>query len=54
MCFYEKKTNKSIINIGTSKDYSITYYTKLISKLILKKKIKILFDKTKPNGVLKK
>ena len=52
--FMKKKTKKSIINIGTGKDYSITYYAKLISKLILKKKIKILFDKTKPNGVLKK
>ena len=54
MCVFMKKTNKSIINIGTGKDYSITYYARLISKIILKKKIKILFDKTKPNGVLKK
>ena len=52
--FMKKKTKKSIINIGTGKDYSIVYYARLISKIILKKKIKILFDKTKPNGVLKK
>ena len=30
--FFMKKTKKSIINIGTGKDYSITYYAKLISK----------------------
>ena len=52
--FMKKKTKNSIINIGTGKDYSIVYYARLISKIILKKKIKIIFDKTKPNGVLKK
>ena len=52
--FMNKKTQHSIINIGTGKDFSITYYAKLISKLLLKKKIKISYDKSKPNGVFRK
>ena len=52
--FMNKKTKHSIINIGTGKDFSINYYAKLISKLLLHKKIKISYDKTKPNGVLRK
>ena len=52
--FMNKKTKHSIINIGTGKDFSINYYVKLISKLLLQKKIKISYDKTKPNGVLRK
>jgi len=36
--FMKKKTKHTLINIGTGKDYSIKYYAKLISKLILKKK----------------
>ena len=49
-----KKTKHSIINIGTGKDYSINYYVKLIIKLILNRKIKIRYDKSKPNGVHRK
>jgi len=52
--FMNKKTKSSLINIGTGKDYSIKFYAELISRLILKKKIKIIFDKSKPNGTLKK
>ena len=52
--FMNKKTKHSIINIGTGKDFSINYYAKLISKLILQKKIKISYYKTKPHGVLRK
>ena len=52
--FMNKKTKHSIINIGTGIDFSINYYAKLISKLLLQKKIKISYDKTKPNGVLRK
>ena len=51
---WKKKTKHSIINIGTGKDYSINYYVKLISKLILNRKIKIKYDKSKPNGVFRK
>ena len=35
--FMKKKTKHSIINIGSGKDYSIEYYAKLFSKIILKK-----------------
>ncbi len=52
--FMKKKTKHSIINIGTGKDHSINYYVKLIIKLILNRKIKIRYDKSKPNGVHRK
>ena len=53
--FMKKKTNHNLINIGTGKDYSIKFYLKLMLKLILKnKKIKIKYDKSKPNGVYRK
>ena len=53
--FMNKKTKSSLINIGTGKDYSIKFYAKLFCRLIIKnKKIKIKFDKSKPNGVRRK
>ena len=52
--FMKKKQKITLINIGTGKDYSIDYYVNLISKLILNKKIKIKYDKSKPNGVYRK
>ena len=52
--FMKKKTRHSIINIGTGKDYSINYYVNLITKLILNRKVKIKYDKSKPNGVYRK
>tara|TARA_B100000959_G_scaffold285805_1_gene361821 strand:+ start:5942 stop:6880 length:939 start_codon:yes stop_codon:yes gene_type:complete len=52
--FMKKKTKHTLINIGTGKDFSIKYYAKLISKLILKKKILIKYDKSKPNGIPRK
>ena len=52
--FMKKKTKHKLINIGTGKDYSIIYYAKFISQIILKKKIPIKFDKSKPNGVFRK
>ena len=52
--FMKKKTKNKLINIGTGKDYSIIYYAKLMSKIILRKKVHIQFDKTKPNGVFRK
>ena len=49
--FMKKKTKHFLINIGTGKDYSIKYYLEFIAKVILgNKKIKIKYDKTKPNG----
>lgn len=52
--FMKKKTKEKIINIGTGTDYTIKYYAQLISKLILKKKIYIKFDRSKPNGTPRK
>ncbi len=53
--FMKKKTKHSLINIGTGKDYSINYYLKFISTIILgKQKIKVNYDKSKPNGVYRK
>ena len=53
--FMKKKTKHYLINIGTGKDYTIKYYLELVIKIILnKKKIKITYDKSKPNGVLRK
>ena len=50
-----KKTKQSLINIGTGKDYTIIYYTKLIAKIILKNSyIKLKYDKSKPNGTPQK
>ena len=51
--FMKKKTKHKLINIGTGKDYSIIYYAKFISQIILKKNIPIKFDKSKPNGVFR-
>lgn len=53
--FMKKKTKHFLINIGTGKDYTIKYYLKLITKIIsVNKKIKIKYDKSKPNGVKRK
>ena len=52
--FMNKKTNHTLINIGTGKDHSIEYYAKLIAKLILNRKIKIKYDRSRPNGVFRK
>ncbi len=52
--FMKKKTKHTLINIGTGVDFSIKHYAKLITKLILKKKIIIKYDKSKPNGIARK
>ena len=53
--FMKRKTQHSLINIGTGKDYSIKYYANLILKLIMpNKKISIKYDKSKPNGTPRK
>ena len=53
--FMNKKTKSSLINICTGKDYSIKHYAELILKIIIKnKKVKIKYDKSKPNGVFRK
>ena len=53
--FMKKKTKDFLINIGTGKDYTIKFYLELIAKVISgKKKLKIKYDKSKPNGVSRK
>ena len=51
--FMNKKVKHSLINIGTGKDYPISFYAKKILK-ILNVKAKIEYDKTKPNGTPRK
>ena len=53
--FMNKKIKEALINIGTGKDFTIKQYAKLLLKIIYPgKKIKIKFDKTKPNGTPRK
>lgn len=53
--FMKKKTKEFLINIGTGRDFTIKCYLELIAKVILgNNKIIIKYDKTKPNGVLRK
>ena len=56
-CFYfmNKKTPDSLINVGTGKEDTIKGIAELFLKTLLpKKKIKIKFDKSKPNGIKRK
>ena len=53
--FMNKKFKETIINIGTGNDFSIKQYAKIIlSSIIPDKKIKIKYDKSKPNGTPRK
>ena len=51
--FLNKKTNESLINIGTGKDKRIIDYAKFVMNK-LNYKVKIKFDRSKPNGVPRK
>ena len=51
--FMKKKTKNFLINIGTGKDRSIRDYVKFIIKK-LDLKVKVKFDKLKPDGVPRK
>ena len=51
--FLKKKTKEKIFNIGTGIDFSIEHYAKAIMKH-MNVKLKIVYDKTKPNGTFKK
>lgn len=51
--FMTKKIPSALINIGTGKDKTILEYAKILM-LEFQKKLKIKFDKTKPDGVKKK
>ena len=52
--FMNKKTKHDLINIGTGKDFSISFYARYISNLILGKKALIKYDKSKPKGAKRK
>ncbi len=53
--FMNKKIKESIINIGRGKDFTINEYIKMIKKVILpNKKLKIIYDHSKPNGTPQK
>ena len=53
--FMNRKFKETIINIGTGNDFSIKEYAKIILSLIIpSKKIKIRYDKSKPNGTPRK
>ena len=51
--FLKKKTKSKIFNIGTGVEYSIEQYARLIMKH-LNVNLKIVYDKTKPNGTRRK
>ena len=51
----KKKVKEDLINIGSGKDKSIEEYVKFFLKILLpKKKIKIVFNKSKPKGTSRK
>ncbi len=53
--FMNKKIKENVINIGTGKDFTIKKYAELmLSSIIPEKKIKIIYDKSKPNGTPRK
>ena len=50
-----KKIKETTINIGSGKDYSIKEYAKIVLELVApNKKIRIKYDKSKPNGTPRK
>lgn len=51
--FLNKKTNKTLINVGSGYEKSIRFYANFIKKK-LKSNVIIKFDKTKPNGTMRK
>ena len=53
--FMNKKIKEPIINIGRGEDFTINEYIKIIKKVILpNKKLKIVYDHSKPNGTPQK
>ena len=53
--FMKKKIKEDLINIGSGKDLSIKEYAKLFLKILCpEKKVKLIFDKKKPNGTPRK
>ncbi len=53
--FMNKKVKHNLINIGTGKDQTISYFAKKFLKILIpEKKILIKYDKSKPNGTPRK
>jgi GDP-L-fucose synthase len=53
--FYEKKkTKETLINIGTGKDFSIKYYANFLIKNLNSNVKEVKFDKSMPDGTLRK
>ena len=53
--FMNKKIKETFVNIGSGKDYTIKQYAKIIiNNIKLKRKIKIEYDLSKPNGTPRK
>jgi GDP-L-fucose synthase len=52
--FMKKKTKETLINIGTGKDFSIKFYANFIIKNLNCNIKEINFDKSKPDGTLRK
>ena len=53
--FMNKRTNDTLINIGTGRDYSISAYAKMFNDIIIpNRKLKFIFDSSKPNGTPRK
>ena len=51
--FMNKRIKEPFLNIGTGKDYSINWYANFLMKK-MNKKLKIKYDKSKPDGMPKK
>ena len=51
--FTNKKIKEDFLNIGSGKDYSIDWYTKFIMRE-MNVKLKVIYDKSKPDGVPRK
>ena len=53
--FMNKNIKSTLINIGTGKDLTIKKYVEMFLKILIpNKKIKIAFDRSKPNGTPRK
>ena len=53
--FMNKKIKENMVNVGTGKDLTIKKYAELMLRLIIpERKIKIVYDRSKPNGTPRK
>ena len=53
--FMNKKIKENTVNVGTGKDFTIKKYAELMLRLIIpEKKMKIIYDRSKPNGTPRK